>query len=250
MRQPNLDSQFCNPDKMWRTIDKRYIMGGQSGDFAFGKRFSISPARDAASDYSRLLAKLSSKAKWLGSRDPEGAAQESLKRSLENAGSQRAVEYYFSPDPPGEMEPPEWPLDQLLAWLHGVLHYVVREEHSRVSNRREVPIGGIAAQKWEKNNEVDPADPSPDQLDVLIQNEIEGIVGDCFPKLDREYRMVLRMRAEGLKYAEIATRLGVGENTVATWVSRGIRDLGQLVRRRTERFTSVPRIPGQGIPNA
>jgi DNA-directed RNA polymerase specialized sigma24 family protein len=40
------------------------------------------------------------------------------------------------------------------------------------------------------------------------------------------------MRVEGLKYGEIAARLGVNENTVATWIGRGIRELAQRVRRR------------------
>jgi DNA-directed RNA polymerase specialized sigma24 family protein len=35
-----------------------------------------------------------------------------------------------------------------------------------------------------------------------------------------------------LKYGEIASRLAVNENTVATWVSRGIRELGREVRKR------------------
>jgi DNA-directed RNA polymerase specialized sigma24 family protein len=35
-----------------------------------------------------------------------------------------------------------------------------------------------------------------------------------------------------LKYGEIASRMGVNENTVATWISRGIRELGRHVRQR------------------
>ncbi|MBI2684693.1 MAG: RNA polymerase sigma factor [Acidobacteria bacterium] len=193
------------------------------GPSAAGEDAAALPARDAASDYRRLLAALASRAKWLGSLDPEGAAQETLKRSLENASSQPAVEYYFSQDLPAALPPPVWPLDQLLAWLHGVLRYVVREERGRVRYSREVPIGGIGP---------DPADPTPDQLHSLIQEEMEGIVADCFPMLEREYRAVLKMRAQGMKYGEIATRMGVNENTVATWVSRGIRDLAQRVRKR------------------
>jgi RNA polymerase sigma factor (sigma-70 family) len=195
---------------------------------------SAPPARDAVSEYRRLLSTLASRAKWLGSRDPEGAAQEALKRSLENASSQPAVEFYFSQDPPAGLNPPAWPLDQLLAWLHGVLHYVVREEQSRVGYQREVPMGGIGA-------EMHPADPAIDPLDALMQKELDRIVVNCFPRLAREYRAVLKMRVDGLKYGEIATRLGVNENTVATWVSRGIRELAQCVRRRTERFINLPR---------
>jgi DNA-directed RNA polymerase specialized sigma24 family protein len=38
---------------------------------------------------------------------------------------------------------------------------------------------------------------------------------------------------DGLKYGQIARRLGVNENTVATWVSRAIRELGRRIRKRT-----------------
>jgi len=78
----------------------------------------------------------------------------------------------------------------------------------------------------------DPADPAPGPLDRLIGEELRAIVVECFPKLEREQRQVLSMRVEGLKYGEIAARLGVNENTVATWISRGIRELAQRVRRR------------------
>lgn len=147
-------------------------------------------------------------------------------RSLENDVSRPAIEYYFAQNLPAGLEPPEWPLDRLLTWLHAVLLYVVREEQSRARYRREVPADPDRAE---------PADSTPDQLDALLQEELEKIVAQCFPALGRQHRRVLRMRADGMRYGEIATRLGVTENTVATWVSRGIRDLGQRVRRRMER---------------
>jgi RNA polymerase sigma factor (sigma-70 family) len=212
-------------------------MGPQAGHSIAGERLPVPPVRDAASDYRRLLATLASRARWLGSRDPEGAAQEALKRSLENGSSQPAVEYYFCQDLPAGLSPPEWPLDQLFAWLHGVLHYVVREEQSRVGYRREIPIGGIGPARSDQNSRPDAVDPAPNQLDALVQKELEAIVTECIPMLDREYRAVLRMRVDGLKYGEIAIRLGVNENTVATWVSRAIRQLAQCVRRRTEPIT-------------
>jgi RNA polymerase sigma factor (sigma-70 family) len=142
------------------------------------------------------------------------------------------MEYYFGQHPPAGLEPPEWPLDRLLIWLHAVLSYVVREEQSRAAYRREVPIAaGVSGD----DGRLQPADSGPGQLDALLQNELQGIVAECFPTLDREHRRVLRMRVDGMKYGEIATRLGVNENTVATWVSRGIKDLAQRVRRRMER---------------
>jgi RNA polymerase sigma factor (sigma-70 family) len=147
-------------------------------------------------------------------------------RSLENAVSRPAIEYYFAQYLPAGLEPPEWPLDRLFTWLHAVLLYVVREEQSRAGYRREVPVD---------QDRAEPAVATPDQLDALLQQELQGIVAQCFPTLDRQHRRVLRMRVDGMRYGEIATRLGVNENTVATWVSRGIRDLALRVRRRMER---------------
>jgi RNA polymerase sigma factor (sigma-70 family) len=169
------------------------------------------------------VATLAAKARWLGSRDPESAAQETLTRSLENSASHAAVEYYFSQNPPDGLHNPDWPLDHLLAWLHAVLRYVVREERNRAGFQREVPASEIY---------LDPADPATGPLEDMIEKELHAIVVDCFPKLEREQRQVLTMRVDGLKYGEIASRLGVNENTVATWVSRSIRELGRQVRRR------------------
>lgn len=196
----------------------------------------MSETRDALTDYRRLLNALESRARRMGSRDAESAAQETLKRSLENAISQPAVEYYFSDELPPDAVPPAWPLDQLMAWLHGILHFVVLEEHNRSGNRREFSGWARGA---DARNRLDPPDPAPDQLDALIQRELQQIVIDCLPALDADYRRVLKMRASGLKYGDIAERLGVSENTVATWVSRGIRTLALSVRRRTQRHKAA-----------
>jgi RNA polymerase sigma factor (sigma-70 family) len=198
-------------------------MSPQAGSPVTGERLPKPPARDAANEYRRLVATLAAKARWLGSRDPESAAQETLTRSLENSASSTAVEYYFSENPPDGLHHPDWPLDHLLAWLYAVLRYVVREERSRAGFQREVPVN---------KRYMDPADPAAGPLEAMIDQEVRAIVVDCFPKLDREQRQVLTMRVDGLKYSEIASRLGVNENTVATWVSRGIRDLGRRVRQR------------------
>jgi RNA polymerase sigma factor (sigma-70 family) len=180
-------------------------------------------ARDPVSDYRRLASALASRATRLGSRDPESAAQEALRRSLENQKSQPAVAYYFGEEPP-VCATPEWPLDQLLAWLHGVLQYVVREEQSRAGFRREVSAISIS----------EPPDSSADALEGMIQRETRAMVADCFATLDRDYRSVLTLRMDGLKYGEIARQMGVNENTVATWMSRGIGELGRRIRKRMD----------------
>jgi RNA polymerase sigma factor (sigma-70 family) len=178
-------------------------------------------ARDPLIAYRRLASALASKAARLGSRDPESAAQEALRRSLENRKSQPAVEYYFGENSPAGPAP-EWPLDQLLAWLHGVLQFVVREERSRVGFYREMSMVSIS----------EPADASPNALEGMIQRETRAIVADCFATLDRDHRDVLTLRMDGLKYGEIARRMGINENTVATWVSRGIHELGRRIHKR------------------
>jgi DNA-directed RNA polymerase specialized sigma24 family protein len=178
----------------------------------------------------------------MGSKDPESSAQETLKRSLGSPVPRSAMEYYFCEELPVDAALPEWPLDHLFAWLHGVLYFVVREEHNRVGHRREVLIGELRSADSGWSSSLDPADPTPGQLDVLIEREMQQIVVECFPALDSEYRRVLAMRARGFKYTEIAFKLGVSENTVATWISRGIRQLGQFVRKRSQGAGSQPRI--------
>src|SRR5215472_4923027 len=94
---------------------------------------------DTAKPYQRLLSMLAARARSRGSRDPEAAAQEAVKRSLQHPQSRPAIEYYFSGELAQDATPPEWSLDQVFAWLHAVLHYVVREECNRVGFHREVP---------------------------------------------------------------------------------------------------------------
>lgn len=166
---------------------------------------------------------LASRAAKMGSRDPEAAAQEALRRSLENPKSVGAVEYYLGDQPPAPAAAaPAWGLDQLLAWLHGVLHFVVREEQVRAGFRREVSTVPHA----------EPVDASPGVLEAMVERETRALVSDCLANLDANYRDVLRMRLDGLQYGQIARRLGVSENTVATWVSRGVRELGRRIRQR------------------
>jgi RNA polymerase sigma factor (sigma-70 family) len=180
---------------------------------------------DTASAYRKLVAALAWRAVRMGSRDAEGAAQEALKRSLANPLSRAAVEYYFQEDPPSDPVVPAWPLDQLVAWLYGVIRFVVREERARLSRHCEVNAFD--------EHVLQVADPAPGPLTALIDEQLQGIVRDCLSDLDPEYRRVLTLRASGLKYAEIATNLGVSENTIATWIRRATRDLAQQVRERT-----------------
>ena len=190
---------------------------------------------DSCGHLRKFQVALSVRALRLGSRDPEGAVQETLKRSLQNPAGRAAIEYYFSDDPEEGAPAPEWPLDQLFAWLHGILRNVVREENGRASRRREVPMAAAEPEGPVGGGRGEPVDPAADPLHGLIERELAAIVAEALPKLERDYRTVLHMRIDGMKYSDIADRLGVSPNTVATWVSRGIRELGEQIRRRTAR---------------
>jgi RNA polymerase sigma factor (sigma-70 family) len=182
---------------------------------------------DATRAYRKLVAVLAARALRMGSSDGEAAAQEALKRSLANPKSRAAIEYYFQSASPASALPPEWPLEQLLAWLHGVLRFIVREERARLRFRQEVLAG-----------ETDPSsirDDAPDPLEQAIDLQQQAIVSQCLSELDADYRTVLMLRIGGLKYADIARRLGVSENTVATWIRRGTLAVTERIRARLER---------------
>jgi RNA polymerase sigma factor (sigma-70 family) len=194
------------------------------------QRRQLVTASDTTRTYRKLVAILVSHAVRMGSTDAEGAAQEALRRSFAHSLSREALEYYLPDDPGRSAAEPVWTFGQLLAWLHGVLRRVVLEEHAHAKRRREVPAVDV--------DTIAPVDPSPGQLDVLIDDQVQSIVRECFSSLSEDYRRVLSLRAEGLKYTEIAARLGVSDNTVATWVSGATKAIAMRVR---ERLAAVPR---------
>ncbi len=145
---------------------------------------------DATRAYRKLVGVLTARAARMGSSDAEGAAHEALKRSLANPKSRAAIEYFFRADEPAA-PPPDWPLEQLLAWLHGVLRFVVREERARLRFRREIPADEIEAMAIR--------DRSADPLEQLIDRQQQSIVRECLDELGGDYRTVLMLRIRGLK---------------------------------------------------
>ena len=162
----------------------------------------------------------------MGSRDPEAAAQEAIRRSLAHASSRAAVEYYFGDPLTANAEPPAWTLAQLLGWLHGVLRFVVWEDGARASSRRETSAS--------IDELIEFPDRAPSQLDVVIDAELRAIVHECLTRLSDERRTALLLRLQGVKYQEIARRLDMNEKTVATWLHRGTLELIQRVRKRMD----------------
>lgn len=182
--------------------------------------------RNAASEYRKLTKALAARAARLGSSDPEAAAQEAVRRSLADSRSRPAIEYYFREQLPGGAGAPEWTLLQLVGWLHGVVNFVVREERARAQARHE--RSGLDDQV------LDGPDPSPSQLEHAIEAQHRALVEESLSALAVEQRSALLMRLRGIKYSEIAARLGVNENTAATWIRRGSLELMRQVRERLE----------------
>lgn len=193
----------------------------------------------AAGDYRRIVGTLALRAARMGSRDPEAAAQEAIRRSLANALSRPAIDYYFRDHPVEDEEPPAWTLAQLLGWLHGVLRFVVWEDRARVGHRREIsaPIDAL----------LDVPDRDPSHLDAMIDAESRAIVHECAMQLTGDHRAALLLRLQGAKYDEIARRLGTNEKTVATWLHRSTRDLVEQVRARLNAPGSVPSSSPRGV---
>jgi len=203
-----------------------------SGSFAVS-RTEPDPRPSTAGDYRRIVAALASRAARMGARDPESTAHEAIRRSLANQLSRAAVDYYFrDPLPPGTI-PPDWTLAQLMGWLHGVLRFVVREEHARVRSQRETPVA--------IDDLLDVPDGAPSQLEALVEAELRTIVRECVMQLRDERREALLLRLQGAKYDEIARRLGTNENTVATWLRRSSRELVQQVQARLTGRTRAER---------
>ena len=193
----------------------------------------------AAGDYRKVIRALALRAARLGSRDPEGAAQEAIRRSLAHASSRPAIEYYFREQLSPGAEPPEWSLAQLLGWLHGVLRFVISEDRSRASSHREIatPMDEL----------VELPDRAPSPQDAAIDAELRGIVHECVMQLGDERRAALLLRLQGAKYEEIARRLAMNENTVATWLHRSSRELIERVRDRMDGRPAASRTPSPAV---
>jgi RNA polymerase sigma-70 factor (ECF subfamily) len=63
----------------------------------------------------------------------------------------------------------------------------------------------------------------------LIRKQTAGKIRDALSTLSPKERLCLHLRAEGLKYSEIAKTAGVGMSTVSEFLTRAIRKLRKAV---------------------
>ncbi len=125
------------------------------------------------------------------------------------------------------------PRDNLRAWVFRVARNLAWKRMSQAGAVAEVSSEAIAAA-------VDPA-ANPEQHAVMSQREraIRGVIA-ALPPLDRQ---CLQLRAEGLRYREIASVLDMSLGAVAASLSRTL----SRIARATQSENRVNKLPVGGI---
>lgn len=103
----------------------------------------------------------------------------------------------------------------LRAWLFRVAHNLA------VDWQRDKISGGTAVA-----SPAERADPSPSAEQSILQVEESQRIQRAIAGLSRQQRQCLELRAEGLRYREIAEILNIGIPTVQTFLARAVKKLG------------------------
>ena len=112
--------------------------------------------------------------------------------------------------------------EHLKAWLFRVAHNLALKQRTRL-RRRAMQPWDIAADEH--------ADPSPDPEQLLLRQERRGRMKPVLRALPARDRHCLFLRAQGLRYREIAEALGMSLGGVAKALTRSITRLVNADRR-------------------
>jgi RNA polymerase sigma-70 factor, ECF subfamily len=104
-------------------------------------------------------------------------------------------------------------------WVFRVAHNLALNEAKKSANRRLCALEPLGSKAGTAGN--------PEQ--ELIRQETAGRVQRALATLSPQQRLCLQLRAEGLRYAEIARVVGVGTSTVGEFLSRAIKKLRKAV---------------------
>ena len=135
----------------------------------------------------------------LGRTEAEDVAQESFLRLCQRSGTKD----------PANVRP----------WIFRVAHNLARDEHRR---RKRRPAAGS-----EDEAAFDHADQRPSPEQNLLQREQDTRLKTALAQLPEEQRQCLHLRAEGLRYREIAEVLDVGTSTVSERVQKALQSLSR-----------------------
>jgi RNA polymerase sigma-70 factor (ECF subfamily) len=108
-------------------------------------------------------------------------------------------------------------------WVLRVAHNLWRDEQRKASWRQEMsendPPDRLAAER---------RDPQPGAEERLLLHEREERLAALLETLTPFEQQALHLRAEGLRYREIATVMGSNISTVASSIRRAVERLGRL----------------------
>ncbi|MEO8075736.1 MAG: RNA polymerase sigma factor [Acidobacteriota bacterium] len=172
------------------------------------------------------MQRLTAWAAYRGSRAATDAAHEALLRTLKHPGAGPALRSYLD-DGLSAVASEEWKPSNVYAWLYRVVENVVSEQR-RSAARHEVPVADEQALGL---------DGSDDPLTLTIKADAADRLRSVLATLDPNVRQALTMWSQDRTYAEIAATLGRKQNTIATWIHRGWKELSR--RFHAERAASL-----------
>jgi RNA polymerase sigma-70 factor (ECF subfamily) len=109
----------------------------------------------------------------------------------------------------------------LRGWVFRVAHNLARDEHRR---KRRRPSHSFEDAQAHIDMRADPR-ATPEQQLIAQEREDQLIV--ALKQLPAHQQHCLHLRAEGLRYREIAEVMGAGVSTVAEWVQQALKTLGE-----------------------
>src|SRR5690242_9362987 len=112
------------------------------------------------------------------------------------------------------------PQTNLRGWIFRVANNLARDEHRR---RRRRPAETM-------DDSSDTRDPQSTPEEDLLARERTMRLSKAMARLPQHQQECLHLRAEGLRYREIAEVLGAGVSTVAEWVQHALKTLEKEMR--------------------
>jgi len=117
--------------------------------------------------------------------------------------------------------------EKQLAWLQRVAYYKFVDHYRRAISRPAVSLQEVAEMLLVDEGQ------SPDQL--VLRNEEDALLRQKLGQLPEHYQVILQLRfANGLRCAEIASRLHKSEGAVRMLLSRALNTLREVYARQKE----------------
>jgi len=114
----------------------------------------------------------------------------------------------------------------LRAWIFRVAHNLARDQHRR---RMRAPSFALESD-FSREPQIVLSDPRATPEQLVIEQQRSRRLQTALLRLPIHQQHCLHLRAEGLRYREIAEVLGVGRSTVADWVQAALERLGRELK--------------------